>query len=818
MGSRGRKPAPFDPLAPSFFRQGGRKASPSGERACRGAERLAHAGAVTALPARAPAKPAPALSWAPWAGSIIPAWRAEVESVGFCGVVAALLSLSAQGRAELVLRVEDKGEVVLVLGSQRTRGIKDAASAQRWAEGIVAVQMGDLNARSAGKLASGAAEGDNAPVGQSAASLEVCDVAPDGAGVVVAAAGSRSRAKGRRPAAPAAGRGGRGPVTLSLNGNKVPHSGNRVDFVDSAEGLCEGLGHGHGSSQGGPSAGLQDQLGPQAAKPDQGRAGRGNQSFSAASTGGRSSEVEAQGRGLSPVACGRASAQGGQDLEARAADGRADQRGRSQPAVSVRVRSQGQELCVKGGRIGGAKVNGNGRLKGVAAEDSFSVDHLIPTIYDTQRNASYPTETGIFSSYGTEFGPARPSGQGVGKDGTNGVAGGRNVGSRGRKPAPFDPLAPSFFRQGGRKASPSGERACRGAERLAHAGAVTALPARAPAKPAPALSWAPWAGSIIPAWRAEVESVGFCGVVAALLSLSAQGRAELVLRVEDKGEVVLVLGSQRTRGIKDAASAQRWAEGIVAVQMGDLNARSAGKLASGAAEGDNAPVGQSAASLEVCDVAPDGAGVVVAAAGSRSRAKGRRPAAPAAGRGGRGPVTLSLNGNKVPHSGNRVDFVDSAEGLCEGLGHGHGSSQGGPSAGLQDQLGPQAAKPDQGRAGRGNQSFSAASTGGRSSEVEAQGRGLSPVACGRASAQGGQDLEARAADGRADQRGRSQPAVSVRVRSQGQELCVKGGRIGGAKVNGNGRLKGVAAEDSFSVDHLIPTIYDTHCMHLSATL
>ena len=416
----------------------------------------------------------------------------------------------------------------------------------------------------------------------------------------------------------------------------------------------------------------------------------------------------------------------------------------------------------------------------------------IVSIHDIYRNRGYVTETaGIVSRYGEKFEAAEAQGQGVTEGGTSVVAGRLEVGSRGRRPEPYEPLAPTPLRQGGRKACHFSERANDHAgAKTARAGAVPALLARAPAKPA--LAWERWAGSVVPAWRVELEAVGFCGVVVALLSHNAQGRAELVLRVEDKGDVVLVLGSARRQRVADLAQAQAWAEGVALVQLEALNARAAGAKSGKVSHG--APQAAQDADL--------------AAQRQGAQADGRRPAAPAAGRGGRGPVTLSSYRNKKAYSGNSADFVDTEQGACEGLIHGDrdGGCEESPQTGLQAQLDGQTAPSHQGQGVRGDPARSAASIGGRSTQGQTQGRGPAAMAGGRAAPQGGQDsTDATGGTNRdptaAGVSRRSEQAVSVRVRGKSQKLPRR-----------TSVLKGDLTADFYSVAGPKPTIYDIYCM------
>jgi len=48
--------------------------------------------------------------------------------------MAAILELSARGRAKLTVRVEEVGVVLCVVGASETRGVRDARRAQEWAE------------------------------------------------------------------------------------------------------------------------------------------------------------------------------------------------------------------------------------------------------------------------------------------------------------------------------------------------------------------------------------------------------------------------------------------------------------------------------------------------------------------------------------------------------------------------------------------------------------------------------------------------------------------------------------------------------------
>ncbi len=413
----------------------------------------------------------------------------------------------------------------------------------------------------------------------------------------------------------------------------------------------------------------------------------------------------------------------------------------------------------------------------------------------------------------------------VGDGGPAGLAGGASPCARAPTKEPFDPLAPAFFGQGGRKACPhptAQDGGCAG-EGAGIAGGVTAPLARPPA--VRALAWRPWGGSIIPAWRAEVGQLGFTGAVFALLGLSLQGRADLVLRVEDGGEVVLVLGSERARGLKDPQSAQRWAEGVVVAQLERLEARAgekpaagAGNGASGAAAGQVEPGGphsvQAAAERPALGGAPAG----------RTARKRRVP--------GGAPVTLSYIRNKKGYSGKPVDIVDSPESVkasgrgsadasradagpsgvdcvdkaaasCEAPGHGRASESGAPQ-GLQAQLDGQEQAGDQGEGRRGSPAVSAACAGGGLAEGEAQGRRVPPVACGRAAAQsrGGRGRADAAGHGGHDLGSLAQRALPVRVRPQGQELCRGPGSCGGR----NGR--------EASLKTPTPTIHDTYCIDL----
>ena len=429
------------------------------------------------------------------------------------------------------------------------------------------------------------------------------------------------------------------------------------------------------------------------------------------------------------------------------------------------------------------------------------------------------------------------------------VAGAPAWRSRGRKPAPFDPLAPTSFRQGGRKACHLVERDCAPIERVAQAGAVTATLARSPAKPA--LAWEPWAGSIIPAWRAEMERVGREGVAVAILSLSASGRAELVVRVDAGEQVVLVLGSERTTRIKDAARAQVWGEGHAWEILADVERQTDGKLANGREDREKRPVGRAATFVEEQDRAPQSAPVLEAQASVErgeaascvafsARASGRSPAAPAAGRGGRGPVTLSLYRDKKEYRENTVDSVDttspangslvalsaSSGRIRSGAGsvdsvdnpadlghdaaHGYGD-QSSPPEGLQAQLDGQEAAIGEGGTRRGDPSIPAASVGGRSAPAQAQSFGSGPVARDRVASQGREDgrragIEAGAGGDLCG--GRSQQAVSVRVRQEGQEL--HGERGGGRDRNLTHNGRAMNGETTTVTEKA--TIYDIYCL------
>ena len=85
------------------------------------------------------------LTWEPWAGCIVPAWKANVADLGGIGrKLVAILELNARGRARVTARAEDFGEVEAVIGSEETRGVSDAQRAQEWAEIALAGLCGDV--------------------------------------------------------------------------------------------------------------------------------------------------------------------------------------------------------------------------------------------------------------------------------------------------------------------------------------------------------------------------------------------------------------------------------------------------------------------------------------------------------------------------------------------------------------------------------------------------------------------------------------------------------------------------------------------------
>lgn len=76
-----------------------------------------------------------ALTWKPWEGSIVSAWVCEVAKIGTNGrVVTAVLEVSARGRARLTTRIEEKGQLVAVVGSEEKRGVRTPEQGQEWAQ------------------------------------------------------------------------------------------------------------------------------------------------------------------------------------------------------------------------------------------------------------------------------------------------------------------------------------------------------------------------------------------------------------------------------------------------------------------------------------------------------------------------------------------------------------------------------------------------------------------------------------------------------------------------------------------------------------
>ena len=82
-----------------------------------------------------PGPPSAGLEWKAWKGSIVPAWMgryARTETLGRVRDFVGILTIEAGGRGVLVLRVEENGAVVGVMGREEKRGIRTPAGAQEW--------------------------------------------------------------------------------------------------------------------------------------------------------------------------------------------------------------------------------------------------------------------------------------------------------------------------------------------------------------------------------------------------------------------------------------------------------------------------------------------------------------------------------------------------------------------------------------------------------------------------------------------------------------------------------------------------------------
>jgi hypothetical protein len=200
-------------------------------------------------------------------------------------------------------------------------------------------------------------------------------------------------------------------------------------------------------------------------------------------------------------------------------------------------------------------------------------------IHDIQQCTSFLTEKGEGAADGAFAGA-----------GTSKFAGGHSRGRRARKREPSDPLAPAPFRQGGLKATPPTEQKEISPAGCRKAGAVTVRRAGAASADLPKpLRWQHWAGSILPAWRAELERWPRGRILAAVLSVDATGRADLVLRVEEDGQVVLTAARERAKGLRDPSAAMAWGTRAVRDMAGAMSGGECGeRLATGRLKRENA--------------------------------------------------------------------------------------------------------------------------------------------------------------------------------------------------------------------------------------
>lgn len=77
------------------------------------------------------------IPWEAWKGSIVPAVRGCVVDYGAKRALWAILALNGRGRVELVLRIEEDGELWSVMADWRRERVKDLAAAQVWAEAVI---------------------------------------------------------------------------------------------------------------------------------------------------------------------------------------------------------------------------------------------------------------------------------------------------------------------------------------------------------------------------------------------------------------------------------------------------------------------------------------------------------------------------------------------------------------------------------------------------------------------------------------------------------------------------------------------------------
>jgi len=82
-------------------------------------------------------------AWSPWGGSLVPAVRAVAAKYPGGRELVAILSVTTRGRADLVLRIEQEGELLTVMGSFHRDRVPHVEVGRKWACKLVADWMAD---------------------------------------------------------------------------------------------------------------------------------------------------------------------------------------------------------------------------------------------------------------------------------------------------------------------------------------------------------------------------------------------------------------------------------------------------------------------------------------------------------------------------------------------------------------------------------------------------------------------------------------------------------------------------------------------------